>query len=451
MVYIARFLGAAVLFSGLVAGLPRPRPDSSDEAAVSAPYGIPLTEGAPPPPMATAASGCGSSGCGKMDSPPPPMKDSKMMESGCGSSGCGGSKQMTTSMAHEMATSTMMADMTTSTMMHEATSTMAAESKTTEAAMSMPTYGSGSSNWNMGSNSGYNDCVQQCMATFGMPAATYTPPTATAASTSTGTGATHTIIVAPTQGVLRFVPWAVNASAGDTVHFMWNANNHTVTKGSALLPCNKSNDSTTFATGQQSKGFTFDLKINDTEPIFFFCGTPTHCQKGMFAAINAPSSAGTATSVGSMIPALAANNSNVAAYAVYAANQTKGDVAAAGWGANLDLSQFPEWAHEYVVENTLYTRAFLGNNKDVVKDDGTVDLSAAGTNPLMIPQDLSGVLAASPSASSPSASSPASAAAQATDSTVAPGGGLATNGAASISSSKLAATLVVAFAAWILL
>ena len=61
--------------------------------------------------------------------------------------------------------------------------------------------------------------------------------------------------VAPTQGVLRYVPFAVNASVGDTVLFMWGANNHTVTKSSELEICNKTSDAP-FATGEQNKGFT---------------------------------------------------------------------------------------------------------------------------------------------------------------------------------------------------
>jgi len=85
------------------------------------------------------------------------------------------------------------------------------------------------------------------------------PPTATSVSSSgssgsSGSGATHTVIVAPTQGVLRFVPFAINASVGDTVQFMWGANNHTVTKSSSLTPCNKTADKP-FGSGVQNKDF----------------------------------------------------------------------------------------------------------------------------------------------------------------------------------------------------
>ena len=107
-------------------------------------------------------------------------------------------------------------------------------------------------------------------------------------SGSSGSGATHTVVVAPSQGVLRYVPFAVNASVGDTVLFMWGANNHTVTKSSELTPCNKTTDAP-FASGTQNKSFTFSQVVNDTNPTFFYCGTPGHCPKGMFGVINPPS------------------------------------------------------------------------------------------------------------------------------------------------------------------
>ena len=81
-----------------------------------------------------------------------------------------------------------------------------------------------------------------CAASYGAPtmASTWSaPPVAT--TTAGGSGCmTHTVIVAPTQGVLRYVPFAINASVGDTVAFVWNANNHTVTKSSQLAVSPKS-------------------------------------------------------------------------------------------------------------------------------------------------------------------------------------------------------------------
>jgi plastocyanin len=125
----------------------------------------------------------------------------------------------------------------------------------------MATYGSGSASWNSG---GYNSCVQQCVAQFGAPSAAAMPAAATASATSTdagtggspgSSGATHTVIVAPSQGVLRYVPFAVNASVGDTIKFEWHANVHTVTKSSALEICNKTGDAP-FVSGTHNASFT---------------------------------------------------------------------------------------------------------------------------------------------------------------------------------------------------
>ena len=117
----------------------------------------------------------------------------------------------------------------------------------------------------------------------------YTPlPSSTCDSGSSGSESTITVIVAPTQGVLRYVPFAVNASVGDTIEFQWNANMHTVTKSSEITICNKTLDEP-FTSGVQNKSFTFTQVVNDTNPTFFYCGVPTHCQKGMFGIINPPS------------------------------------------------------------------------------------------------------------------------------------------------------------------
>jgi plastocyanin len=155
------------------------------------------------------------------------------------------------------------------------TSSMASTS-TASMAYSTPSYGSGNSNWG---GSGYDNCVQralsfvmlnvcnltdicsECMATYSpMAMGTYIA-SATASSGSSGSGATHTVIVAPTQGVLRYVPFAVNASVGDTVMFMWGANNHTVTKSSELELCNKTAEAP-FASGEQNKSFMCEYRCS---------------------------------------------------------------------------------------------------------------------------------------------------------------------------------------------
>jgi len=283
--------------------------------------------------------------------------------------------------------------------------------------------------------------------------------TATATNTPTnptGTGATHTVIVAPTQGVLRYVPFAVNASVGDTIKFMWGANNHTVTKSSELLPCNKTSDAL-FVSGTQNQGFVFTQVVNDTSPTFFYCATPTHCQKGMFGIINPPSALGAPSSVGQMMPSIAANNSDVAAYATYTSNQTASQPQAAAWGNSIDMGSVPGWAQQYVAENVMYTRLFLSSNPELMKEDGSIDLASSDSTPLVIPQDFSAALASTtpttggtpgsgPVASTPAADSPPSSASSGT-----PEGAAKTGSALIISSNKVLTALALAVVSFLTL
>ncbi|KAI0374808.1 hypothetical protein BV20DRAFT_394676 [Pilatotrama ljubarskyi] len=306
-------------------------------------------------------------------------------------------------------------------------------------ATSTMSYGSGSTNWG---GSGYNDCVQQCIASYGSPPSSWSPPTNTDSgdsSGSKGTGTTHTVIVAPTQGVLRYVPFAVNASVGDTVMFMWGANNHTVTKSSQLEMCNKTSDKP-FASGEQNKPFTFTQVVNDTNPTFFYCGTPGHCQKGMFGMINPPSNFNAPTSVSQMMGGMVSNSSDMAAMMAYTNQMTQGNDKAANWGANIDMAQMPEWSHSLVLENVMYTRAFLGANKEVLQEDGSIDLNSHGA-PLSLPTDMANVnnavdntsVSAQPNAAAAATPSAASSAAPAASSPAETG---KSNGAASTAASS---------------
>ncbi|EGN93224.1 hypothetical protein SERLA73DRAFT_172135 [Serpula lacrymans var. lacrymans S7.3] len=303
-------------------------------------------------------------------------------------------------------------------------------------AYSTPAYGSGS--WG-GSSSPYDSCVQQCIASYGSPMASYTPPTATStmASSGSGSGMTHTVIVAPTQGVLRYVPFAINASVGDTVMFVWNANEHTVTKSSELAICNETSASP-FASGEQNKSFTFTQMVNDTNSTFFYCGTPGHCEKGMFGIINPPNAAmGSNTSLSSMMPAMVANSSTMSAMWSYTNMMTSNNSAAASWGSNIDMSSMPEWAMSLVAENVMYSRTFLAANPETLDATGNVNLGAAGSTPLMVPMDITAVMSNSTSnstAAMAAGSSPSTSAGSTTPTT--------TNGARALASPNMLAGLI---------
>lgn len=285
----------------------------------------------------------------------------------------------------------------------------------------------------------------ECIASYGAPAATWTPSSTQSSNSdgsysgSKGTGATHTVIVAPTQGVLRFVPFAVNASVGDTVMFVWNAKNHTVTKSSALEICNKTSEAP-FASGEHDAPFTFTQVVNDTNPTFFYCGTPGHCQKGMFGIINPPSAYMASTSIAQTMGSAVSNSSDMAAMMAYTNTLTNGNDKAASWGQNIDLATLPDWSHSFVMENVMYTRSFLGANPETLKDDGSIDLS--GETPRMIPTDMASVNAAvdnAASSSAPAASASSSAAGSpASSASTVPTGAAAGkgNGAASTAASS---------------
>jgi len=311
---------------------------------------------------------------------------------------------------------------------------------------SSSSYGSGSSNWNKG---GYDSCVQQCVAQYGSPSSMYMPPSSTS-SGSSGNGKTHTVVVAPTQGVLRYVPFALNASVGDTVKFMWGANNHTVTKSSQLSLCNKTGDQP-FASGEQNKSFVFTQVVNDTNPTFYYCGTPTHCQKGMFGIINPPNAYMQSTSVGMMMPSLAGKYPSTQAAMSYTSNVTSNS-SASSWGMNIDMSGMPSWSQQYTAENVLFTRAFLGMNPETLGSDGSVDMSALGSSAVMVPTDVAASMdnadnSTSSSYGSPASSSASSSASSASASAVG-GSSKSTNGAGVLSSPRVAVALVAVIAAF---
>lgn len=330
---------------------------------------------------------------GKGSSYEPPMKTTKTTE-----------QVMTTT------STSAMSDTTTESAMSDTTTQSYAMTTESPAATSSVMYGSGS----MSYGSGYNDCVQQCIAQF--------PPSGTGINSgsdgnggSAGSGATKTVIVAPSQGVLRYVPFAVNASVGDTIKFVWKANKHTVSQGSAPLPCNQTSGG--FTTDIEDMGFTFTQVVNSTDPVFFFCAAPGHCQKGMFGVINMASNMNAPTSASGMMQSLKANNSDLKTYAAVVDKATI-NTPAYTWGGNLDMANVPDWAQPLAAENILYTRSFLASNPELIGDDGTVDMSSAETTPLMYPLDMQDAIknAATSTPSNPPAD-PAGAAATSSAST----------------------------------
>jgi plastocyanin len=104
----------------------------------------------------------------------------------------------------------------------------------------------------------------------------------------------HKIIVGADNGLV-YAPTTVAAKVGDTVTFEFQSKNHTVTQSSFSKPCVpllKDDGTSGFKSGFRPvagatpESLTFSVKINDTAPIWGYCGQTGHCQSGMVFAIN---------------------------------------------------------------------------------------------------------------------------------------------------------------------
>ncbi|KAJ6024656.1 cupredoxin [Penicillium herquei] len=104
------------------------------------------------------------------------------------------------------------------------------------------------------------------------------------------TGLVHKVDVG--EHGLLFDPASLSASVGDTVEFHFYPQNHSVAQASFDNACHPLNSSGFFSgfvpTSEESKT-VFTLTINNTDPIWYYCGQEGHCQAGMVGVINPPS------------------------------------------------------------------------------------------------------------------------------------------------------------------
>ncbi|KAJ5342594.1 hypothetical protein N7541_011718 [Penicillium brevicompactum] len=89
-----------------------------------------------------------------------------------------------------------------------------------------------------------------------------------------------------------FDPDTLNVPPGESVEFHFYPQNHSVAQASFDNPCHPAN-STSFSSGflptTQESRTVFTVTINDTRPIWYYCGQVGHCQAGMVGVINPPS------------------------------------------------------------------------------------------------------------------------------------------------------------------
>ncbi|QSZ32689.1 hypothetical protein DSL72_002268 [Monilinia vaccinii-corymbosi] len=106
-----------------------------------------------------------------------------------------------------------------------------------------------------------------------------TPSTTTSTSPS---DPTHTILVGA-DAQLTFSPNETKADVNTTLEFQFYPPTHSVAQAAFESPCSDENPS------------VFSVLVNDTAPIWFYCGFPGHCEEGMVGAVNVPTNDNTKT------------------------------------------------------------------------------------------------------------------------------------------------------------
>ncbi len=90
---------------------------------------------------------------------------------------------------------------------------------------------------------------------------------------------------------LSYVPDTVKAAVGDTINVHYYPGGHTTTQSSFDSPCSPLSGGVNSGvvnsnSGQASQMFSF--KVNNTDPMWMYCGSPGHCGAGMSFVVNPP-------------------------------------------------------------------------------------------------------------------------------------------------------------------
>ncbi|KAG7137853.1 Extracellular serine-rich protein like [Verticillium longisporum] len=110
--------------------------------------------------------------------------------------------------------------------------------------------------------------------------------------------AAHHEVTVGKDGELKFVPETLHARHGDTITYQFFAANHSVTQSSFDAPCQPLQDGffsafTPSESKTEASSTTWTITVNDTKPIWVYCGQGKHCQNGMVHSVNALESGNT--------------------------------------------------------------------------------------------------------------------------------------------------------------
>ncbi|KAI8446092.1 hypothetical protein BY996DRAFT_7548366 [Phakopsora pachyrhizi] len=124
------------------------------------------------------------------------------------------------------------------------------------------------------------------------------PAAAAAGSMAMGSGGTDHMVVVGGKAGLVFTPSVVEAKVNDTITFVFQSKNHTVTQSAFATPCTFLQDMPAKKMGFRSGFVTvspdaapdsmprWTLRVDVATPLWFFCEQTTHCGKKMVGAVN---------------------------------------------------------------------------------------------------------------------------------------------------------------------
>ncbi|OJD19621.1 hypothetical protein AJ78_00478 [Emergomyces pasteurianus Ep9510] len=104
----------------------------------------------------------------------------------------------------------------------------------------------------------------------------------------------YTVQVGSSEGSQRFYPDSLVAEPGSMVQFQFHPANHSVVQSTFENPCSPIDGGTGIRSGflavspDSETMPVFTIMINDSSPVWLFCGQKNHCQNGMVMVINPP-------------------------------------------------------------------------------------------------------------------------------------------------------------------
>lgn len=120
--------------------------------------------------------------------------------------------------------------------------------------------------------------------------------TSLAVATLSAVASAKTIRIDVGQSGLTFTPHDIKASVGDILEFHYHPKNHSVVAADFATPCRPKAEggfySGFFPTASGENENVFQVEVNNTTPIWFYCSQTVlnHCGAGMVGVVNANTS-----------------------------------------------------------------------------------------------------------------------------------------------------------------